>query len=65
MIDTFLVRAGDVFSAGIVWLGVNVLSLSIRGFVATNLALIALWIFVVVVLGREHARRAQAEPEGS
>jgi AAA family ATP:ADP antiporter len=59
--DTFVVRAGDVLSAGFVYLGTSVLSLGPRSFAGTNLVLIALWLVVGVLLVRENralARRA-------
>jgi AAA family ATP:ADP antiporter len=54
--DTFVVRVGDVLSAGLVWLGTHQLSLGMRGFAAANLVLVALWIAVAVMLLREHLR---------
>src|SRR5882672_8464006 len=58
-VDTFVVRLGDVFSAGLVWVGTR-LALSTPAFAAVNLVLIALWLVVVVIIGREHRRRAAA-----
>jgi ATP:ADP antiporter, AAA family len=57
VIDTFVVRMGDVFSALLVY-SAGVLHLPSRTFALVNLALVACWLLVVVGLGREHARRA-------
>jgi AAA family ATP:ADP antiporter len=60
IVDTFLVRAGDVMSAVVVWVGVRVGFRTIH-FLIANILLIAVWILVLVVLGREHRRRNQEE----
>ena len=57
-VDSFFVRMGDVFSAGVVWLGAK-LSLSTPVFAAINLTLILVWLFLVVLVGREHRRRSE------
>ena len=59
-IDTFVVRLGDVCSAGLVWL-FGRLELPVQAFCALNLGLIAVWLVVVVLIGREHRRRAEVE----
>jgi ATP:ADP antiporter, AAA family len=59
-IDTFFVRTGDLVAAGIVFLGVEVLSLTTRGVALTNLALIAVSLVVAWRLIAEH-RRLSAE----
>jgi AAA family ATP:ADP antiporter len=61
-VDTFFVRIGDVFSAGLVWVGAR-LAFSTPTFAAMNLVLIVAWLCVVVVIGREHLRRS-LETEG-
>jgi AAA family ATP:ADP antiporter len=59
--DTFVVRAGDVLSAGLVWLGTQVLALDLRGFALANLLLVGLWLALAVLLLREYrALSAQA-----
>jgi len=55
-IDTFFVRAGDVLSAVLVYVGLNMLSLSTQGFAAVNLALAAIWIALAIGIGREHRK---------
>lgn len=56
VIDSLVVRFGDMCSAGLV-LVASQLALSARAFAITNLALIACWLWVVIGLSREHARR--------
>ena len=64
-VDSFFVRMGDVLSAGVVWLGAR-LSLSTPVFAAINLALILVWLFVVVLVGREHKHRSdELESQGA
>jgi ATP:ADP antiporter, AAA family len=57
VVDTFVVRFGDVFSAGLVW-GASQLALPVSAFAALNLGFIACWLLVVAALGREHKRRS-------
>jgi AAA family ATP:ADP antiporter len=59
VIDTFLVRAGDVMSAGLVAMGAAI-GLGTRGFAAVNVVLVLGWFGVLVLLVREHRRRAAA-----
>ena len=64
-VDSFFVRFGDVLSAGVVYVGAR-LSLPTQVFAAINLVLITVWLFVVVLVGREHRRRAEElEKEGA
>ncbi|MGZ3423818.1 MAG: NTP/NDP exchange transporter [Polyangiales bacterium] len=56
VVDTFLVRAGDVTSASLVWVGTH-LAFSTRTFAFANLILIAAWACVLILLAREHAKR--------
>lgn len=57
VIDTFVVRMGDVFSALLVY-SAGVFHLPGRTFMLVNLGLVVCWLLVVVGLGREHARRS-------
>jgi len=52
-IDTFVVRAGDVGSAALVYLGTQ-FALGVRGFAVANLCIGALWVLLVVRLARRH-----------
>jgi ATP:ADP antiporter, AAA family len=58
-VDSFFVRFGDVLSAGVVYVGAK-LALPTQVFAAINLVLILAWLFVVVLVGREHRRRSEA-----
>jgi ATP:ADP antiporter, AAA family len=63
-VDSFFVRFGDVLSAGVVYVGAK-LALPTPVFAAINLVLILAWLFVVVLVGREHRRRSEElEKEG-
>ena len=57
VVDTFVVRLGDVFSAGLVWIA-SQLALPVSAFAALNLGFITCWLLVVAALGREHKRRS-------
>ncbi len=57
-IDTFVVRAGDLVSGGLVGLGVY-LSLAPQHFAMMNVALCLVWLGVVVLIGREHRKKSE------
>ena len=57
-IDSFFVRAGDVLSAGLVFVGAGLLELGTRQFALANLALVLVWLVLALRVGREHARLA-------
>jgi AAA family ATP:ADP antiporter len=57
VVDTLIVRLGDVTSAGLVY-GATRLALPIQGLAALNLILIGGWLVVLFVIGREHRRRS-------
>jgi len=52
-IDTFVVRAGDVGSAALVYLGTSV-ALGVQGFAVVNLVVGLLWLLLIVRLARRH-----------
>jgi AAA family ATP:ADP antiporter len=52
-IDTFVVRAGDVGSAALVYLGTQ-FALGVQGFAVANLCIGVLWVVLVVRLARRH-----------
>ncbi|MEI9947870.1 MAG: Npt1/Npt2 family nucleotide transporter [Pseudomonadota bacterium] len=56
-VDSFFVRFGDVLSAIAVFVGAK-LALPVQVFAAINLVLVLVWVFVVVLVGREHRRRS-------
>jgi AAA family ATP:ADP antiporter len=63
--DTFIVRIGDLLSAGLVFAGTAWLGMGTRSFAAANLVLVGLWLLVAILLLRENRalseRRAQEE----
>jgi AAA family ATP:ADP antiporter len=65
VIDTFVVRSGDVLSAGTVYLGTAVLALSVSQFAIVNVVLVLAWIAVSVLTGLEFRRRVQGAPGSS
>jgi AAA family ATP:ADP antiporter len=60
-IDTFVVRAGDVGSAALVYLG-TLVALGVRGFAVANVLIGCLWLLLVLRLVRRH--RALSAPHG-
>ncbi len=66
-IDTFIVRIGDLASAGLVAVG-SAVAMSTKGFVITNIALILAWLGVAWGIAAEHKRRsseAESAPAAS
>ncbi len=64
-IDTFVVRAGDLLSGGVVYVGSELLSFNTRKFTMLNVVLGVAFLFVVIRMGREHKKRtAEAAAEG-
>jgi AAA family ATP:ADP antiporter len=61
VIDSFVVRAGDVTSAGIVFAGEQ-LAFSVAAFAAINVVLAAGWLGVVGLLTAVQARRSEPKP---
>ena len=55
-IDTFFVRAGDVFSAGLVYVGVNWLMFSTSQFAMFNLGLVIVWLIIAVLIGKRYTQ---------
>lgn len=53
-IDTFFVRAGDVFSAGMVFVGSTWLALSTQGFALINIVLAGLWLALAFMVGKHY-----------
>ena len=56
IVDTCLVRLGDVFSAATVWVGAK-LALSTGAFIFLNMVLVVGWTGVVIALGRAHKKK--------
>jgi AAA family ATP:ADP antiporter len=61
-VDTLPWRLGDLLSAGIVFLGSTVLALGTRGYALVNVALVAVWIVLMVAIGRQYRRRTEVRP---
>ena len=60
-IDTFFVRAGDVLSAVLVFVGVNWLALDVAGFGRANVLLVLAWFGMAWLLLREYKRLTAAK----
>jgi len=58
-IDTIFVRAGDVLSALLVFVGTELLAFRTAQFAMVNLAFVAVWIALAVVIGRDYQRLAR------
>jgi AAA family ATP:ADP antiporter len=59
-VDTFFVRMGDVLSAIVVFIGTYWL-LNTRSFATINVALVAVWLVLVAVIGRHYKKLTLAE----
>jgi len=55
-IDTFFVRAGDVLSAGLVYVGVNWLMFSTSHFAMFNFGLVIVWFIIAVLIGKRYTQ---------
>jgi AAA family ATP:ADP antiporter len=55
-IDTFFQRGGDVLSAVTVFVGSALLALSTQQFAIINIVLVAAWLVIAALIGREHRR---------
>ena len=62
VVDTLVVRLGDVFSAAVVWVGTRMMWPT-AAFAGFNLGLITVWLGIVYVIGKEHARRSDETEE--
>ncbi len=60
-IDSFFVRAGDVLSAALVYVGTTWLALGPTGFARVNLVLAVVWLVLAVAIGREYGRKSRAQ----
>jgi AAA family ATP:ADP antiporter len=63
-IDSFFVRAGDLLSAALVYLGTTVLGLSTSGFARVNLVLAGIWVVLALAIGRAYLRKSKAVQTG-
>jgi ATP:ADP antiporter, AAA family len=60
VIDSFVVRTGDVLAAVTVYLGTTFFALSVSQFAWINVALVLVWLMLAVLTGREFQRRVAA-----
>ena len=60
VIDTFLVRTGDVCAAASIWIGTHLLSVRTYGFAAVNVVLTATWFLVAWRVRALHLARSGA-----
>jgi AAA family ATP:ADP antiporter len=65
VIDSFVVRAGDVLSSATVFAGTALLAFGTSQFAWVNVALVCLWLVVAVLVGREFRRRTDSGSGGS
>jgi ATP:ADP antiporter, AAA family len=61
-IDSFFVRAGDVLSAALVYVGTTLLGFGATGFARVNLGLALVWVLLALAIGREYERKSRAFP---
>jgi ATP:ADP antiporter, AAA family len=64
VVDSFVWRAGDTLSAGVVWTGTH-FEMGLRRFIAFNVFVAIVWVSIAFLLGREYARRRPSVVEGS
>jgi AAA family ATP:ADP antiporter len=62
VIDSLIVRSGDVLAAGTVYLGTAVFALGVSQFAAINVVLVLAWLAASVLTGLEFRRRTAAVP---
>ena len=60
-IDAFFVRTGDLLQAAVVFLGTEVLVLTVRSFALVNVVLIGVWLLLAVGIAREHRKLVGSE----
>src|SRR5207247_2291928 len=60
--DTFIVRVGDLLSAGLVYVGTTMLGFASAGFALVNVVACLLWLGVGVLLLKQYRRLAIAQP---
>jgi AAA family ATP:ADP antiporter len=60
--DTFFHRAGDVFSAMLVFLGTTYFALQTEGFAGFNLVLVVIMLFICFLIMKEHKKLSAQKP---
>jgi len=61
VIDSFVVRIGDVLSAGTVYLGTTFFALTVSQFAWINVVLVLAWLALAVATGLEFRRRVPVQ----
>jgi len=61
-IDTFFVRLGDVCSAGLVFVGTQVLAFTVEAFAVTTALIAGAWLLLSVALGRRFRQLVPEDP---
>jgi AAA family ATP:ADP antiporter len=61
-VDTFIVRVGDMLSAGVVFVGLTFLQLSTRGFAIANIIFCGIWLTIAFALLRHYHKISKTEP---
>jgi AAA family ATP:ADP antiporter len=64
-IDTVFVRAGDILSALLVYVGTSVVALTTRQFALVNLGLVLVWLVLAWRIGREYQALARSQESSS
>lgn len=64
-IDTFVVRAGDLVSGGVVYVGSELLSFNTTKFTMLNVVLGVVFLLIVIRMGREHKKRTAEAAEAA
>jgi AAA family ATP:ADP antiporter len=62
-IDAFFVRTGDLLQAGVVFVGTEILALTIRSFAFVNVVLVGAWLLLAFGIAREHRQLVGSERE--
>jgi AAA family ATP:ADP antiporter len=65
VIDSFVVRSGDVLSAAVVYLGTTYFALTVSQFAWINVALVLVWLLLAVLTGREFNRLEAARRDSA
>jgi ATP:ADP antiporter, AAA family len=64
VIDTFFVRLGDLVAAGIWFVGIHQLALTIQGFARLMLGFVVVWLILAMYIRREHRKLVPMERRG-
>jgi len=65
VIDSFVVRAGDVLSALTIFAGTTFLAFGVAQFAWINVGLVLVWLVFTVAIGREFTRRTESAQQAA